>query len=127
MAGVDSAALLSYVREHPESVAVGESDAIRGGRTDREITEEIYRQNQPCVFFKGDGPLLGDAIRRAEMFPTALVMIQPTSNVRREVCINATRITLDEPTRSDNMATALKVLTGQVLQCAEFLKKSVPG
>src|SRR5690606_33319381 len=59
MAGVDSAALLSYVREHPECVAVGESDAIRGGRTDREITEEIYRQGEPCVFFKGDGPLLG--------------------------------------------------------------------
>src|SRR5690606_18625043 len=62
MANVDSAGLLSYVREHPECVAVGESDAIRGGRTDREITEEIYRQGEPCVFFKGDGPLLGSAI-----------------------------------------------------------------
>jgi len=61
------------------------------------------------------------------MFPTALVMIQPTSEARREVCINATRITLDEPTRSDNMATALRVLTSQVFQCAEFLRKSVPG
>jgi len=127
MANVDSAALLSYVREHPESVAVGESEAIRGGRTDREITEEIYRQGQPCVFFKGDGPLLGDAIARGDMFPTALIMIQPTSDVRREVCVNATRIVLDDPMQADNMATALRVLTGQVFQCAAFLRKAVPG
>lgn len=127
MAGVDTGALLSYVRDHPECVAVGESDAIRGGRTDREITEEIYRQGQPCVFFKGDGPLLGDAIRRGDMFPTALVMIQPTSELRREVCINATRIALDDPTRSDNMATAMRVLSAQVLQCARFLQQSVAG
>ncbi|WP_164829542.1 FAD-dependent oxidoreductase [Sinorhizobium medicae] len=127
MANVDTAELLTYVREHPECVAVGESEAIRGGRTDREITEEIYRQGQPCVFFKGDGPLLGDAIARGEMFATALIMIQPTSDARREVCINATRITLDEPNRPDNMATALRVLTGQVFQCAEFLRKSVAG
>jgi hypothetical protein len=127
MAGVDTTELLSYVRNHPECVAVGESDAIRGRRTDREITEEIYKQGQPCVFFKGDGPLLGQAIERGDMFPTALVMIQPTSEVRREVCINATRITLDEPTRSDNMATALRVLSAQVFQCSEFLRNSVPG
>ena len=61
------------------------------------------------------------------MFPTALVMIQPTSDVRREVCINATRITLDEPTRPDNVATALRVLSAQVFQCANFLRNSVPG
>ena len=127
MAGVDTAELLDYVREHPESVAVGESDAIRGGRTDREITEEIFRQGQPCVFFKGEGPLLGDAIARGDMFPTALIMIQPTSNARQEVCINATRIALDEPTRPDNMATALRILSAQVFQCAEFLRKSAPG
>jgi hypothetical protein len=127
MANVETDALLSYVRQNPECVAVGESDAIRGGRTDREITEEIYRQGQPCVFFKGDGPLLGDAIHRGDMFPTALIMIQPTSDARREVCINATRVTLDEPTRADNMATALRVLSGQVFQCARFLRQSVPG
>jgi len=127
MANVDTTALLSYVREHPECVAVGESDAIRGGRTDREITEEIYRQGQPCVFFKGDGPLLGDAIQRGDMFATALIMIQPTSDTRREVCINATRIALDDPTRPDNMATALRVLSAQVFQCARFLRQSVPG
>lgn len=127
MANVDSGALLAYVREHPECVAVGESDAIRGGRTDREITEEIYRQGQPCVFFKGDGSLLGSAIQSGDMFPTALVMIQPTSASRREVCINATRIALDDPTRTDNVATALRVLSQQVFQCAEFLRKSVPG
>src|SRR5690606_24331884 len=34
MSGVDTPALLAYVRDHPECVAVGESEAIRGGRTD---------------------------------------------------------------------------------------------
>lgn len=127
MAGVETEPLLRFVRDNPEFVAVGESDAIRGGRTDREITEEIYRQGQPCVFFRGDGPFLGDAIARGDMFPTALIMIQPTSQARKEVCINATRITLREPSAAESTSTAMRVLVNQVQQCALFLQRHAPG
>ena len=127
MAGVETKPLLEFVRQHPEYFALGESDAIRGGRTDKEIAEELWRQGEPCVFLKSNGAFLGNAIKNKEMFPTALIMIQPTSAARREVCINATRIALDDPTRTGNVATALRVLSQQVFQCAEFLRKSVPG
>ncbi len=127
MAGVETEPLLRFVRDNPDNVAVGESDAIRGGRTDREITEEIYRQGQPCVFFRGDGPFLGAAIASGEMFPTALIMIQPTSQARKEVCINATRITLQEPSAAESTSTAMRVLIDQVQQCAQFLQRNAPG
>lgn len=127
MAGVDTAALLEFVRSHPEYVAVGESDAIRGNRSDAELVEEIHRQGQPCVFFKGDGPLLGQAIDSGELYPTALIMIQPTSEARREVCVNSTRVTLDNPMHTRELSGALGALMGQVHQCMSFLQRRVPG
>jgi hypothetical protein len=127
MSGVETEPLLAFVRDNPQFVAVGESEAIRGGRTDQEIVEEIYRQGQPCVFFKGNASFLGNAIARGEMFPTALVMIQPTSALRKEVCINATRVSLKDPLSPTQMAGAMRALVGQVLQCSRFLKANAPG
>lgn len=127
MAGVENEPLLEFVRNHPEHLAVGESAAIRGTRTDREIAEEIYRQGQPCVFFKGDGPLLSGAIARGAMFPTALIMIQPTSAARKEVCVNATRVSLPDPLQPDAISGAFRTLIGQIRQCASFLVGHVPG
>lgn len=127
MAGVETPQLLDFVVEHPEFFAMGESDAIRGGRTDAELAAEIKRQGQPCVFLKGDAEFLGGAIDRGDMYPTALIMIQPTSNARGEVCVNSTRITLDDPLKADNIASALKELTQQIATCSHFLQKNVPG
>lgn len=127
MSGVETEPLLAFVRDNPDFVAVGESEAIRGGRTDKQIVEEIYRQGQPCVFFKGTASFLGGAIVRGEMFPTALIMIQPTSALRKEVCINATRVSLKDPLSPTLMAGAMRTLVGQVLQCSRFLKANAPG
>jgi ribulose 1,5-bisphosphate synthetase/thiazole synthase len=127
MAGVETEPLLAFVRDNPSYVAVGESETIRGGRTDAEITQEIYRQGQPCVFFKGDGPFLAEAIARGELHPTALIMMQPTSAARKEVCINATRVSLKDPMRPEALSGALRTLVEQVRQCSTFLQKNVPG
>jgi hypothetical protein len=79
------------------------------------------------VFFKGDGPLLQQAIARGAMFPTALIMIQPTSAARGEVCVNATRVSLADPLRPEGLSAAFRTLVGQVRQCAAFLQSAVPG
>ena len=92
MSGVENGPLLAFVRDNATSLAVGESDAVRAGRTDEELAQAIYDQGEPTVFFRGNGPFLGGAIQRGEMFPTALVMIMPTSKARKEVCVNATRV-----------------------------------
>lgn len=127
MAGVETKPLLEFVRQHPEYFALGESDAIRGGRTDKEIAEELWRQGEPCVFLKSDGAFLGGAIKSKEMFPTALIMIQPTSAARREVCINATRVTLRDPLASKAYGQAFNDLVEQVQTCSKFLTGHVPG
>lgn len=127
MAGVETEPLLRFVRENPDYVAVGESDAIRGGRTDQQIVEEIYKQGQPCVFLKGNGDLMRKAIERGELFATALIMMQPTSPARKEICINATRVSLKDPLAPESISNALRSLVQQVHQCAQFLIRNVPG
>jgi hypothetical protein len=133
VAGVDATALLDFAVAHPENLAVGESPWLRGSRTDRELAEELRRQAQPAVFFKSDGPLLGDAIRAGEMYPTALLMLTPTSAARREVTVNSTRIAgldasgMDAETGAPALGRANAVLAEQVRQCLAFLRARVPG
>lgn len=127
MANVETAPLLEFACAAPENLALGESDVIRGGRTDREIAEELRRQGQPCVFLRGDGPVLARAIADGEMYPTALVMVQPTSTARGEVCVNSTRVGAVDGGRTEQVSAALSELFEQVWTCATFLKKRIPG
>lgn len=127
MSGVENEPLLQFVREHPDYVAIGESPEIRGGRTDQEIVEELYKQGQPTVFFKGNGPFLKEAIEREEMFPTALIMIQPTSISRKEVCINCTRVAHVNGLDTKALSGTMGELFDQVNTAARFLKRHVPG
>jgi hypothetical protein len=128
MSGVENLPLLSFVREHPENLALGESEVIRDGKTDAELAAALYRQGEPSIFFKATGPLMQAAIRKGDLFPTALIMIQPTSKARKEVCVNATRVAENiDGTRADGVSQTLARLMDQVWICAQFLKNSVPG
>ena len=128
MSGVENEPLLRYARDNPNSLAVGESEAVRAGRTDEELAKAIYDQGEPAVFFRGNGPFLGGAIQRGEMFPTALIMIMPTSKARKEVCINATRVA-ENINGTDALAVSRVVsrLMEQVWETATFLKNRCPG
>lgn len=127
MAGVQTTPLLEFMRDHPEHFALGESEAIRQGRTDRELAQAALAQGEPTVFLKGDGPLVGEAIARGELYPTALIMIQPTSRQRGEVCLNTTRIGGIDGTRTADLSATLAALADQVWQCSEFMRQYVPG
>ncbi|MCD6672318.1 MAG: FAD-dependent oxidoreductase [Burkholderiaceae bacterium] len=127
MSGVETAALLAFLRDHPEHFALGESEAIRAGRTDRQLADAAAEQGQPTVFLKGNGPLLEAAIASGEMYPTALIMIQPTSVARREVCLNTTRVGGIDGTRTGELSATLASLAAQVWQCSEFMRRNVPG
>jgi len=127
LSGVETEPLLDFARRNCESLALGESDAMRAGRTDVELAESLYRQGQPAVFFTGDGPLLDAAIRRGDLFPTALLMIQPTSAARKEVCLNTTRIADVDALDTAALSKTLGPLMEQVLQCASFVRTHVPG
>ncbi len=127
LSGVETRELLEFARTHPESLALGESETMRQGYTDAELAESLYQQGQPAVFFKGDGPLLAQGIRTGELFPTALIMIQPTSSSRKEVCLNATRVANVNATDTQALSHTLGPLMEQVIQCTRFMQNHVPG
>lgn len=128
MSNVDSGALLRFAQANVESLAVGESDYIRGNRTDKELVDLLVKQGEPSVFFKSEGPFLGDAIRRGDLAPTALIMIQPTSKARREVCVNATRVGGNiDGTNTAAVSSTVATLMEQVWKTTGFLQKHLPG
>src|SRR5690606_38450491 len=61
------------------------------------------------------------------MYPTALIMIQPTSTHRGEVCLNTTRVANVDATRTPDLSAALGPLTQQVETCMAFMQAEVPG
>jgi hypothetical protein len=127
LSNVETEPLLDFMRHNPSYFALGESEAIRAGRSDKELAQSLYEQGQPAVFLKGDALFLGGAIERGELFPTALIMIQPTSLARKEVCLNATRVANVDATDSQALSKTLGPLMEQVLQCMAFMKAQVPG
>ena len=127
MAGVRTAPLLEFMHAHPEHFALGESDAIRQGRTDQALAKAALAQGEPTVFLKGDGPLVAGAIERGELYPTALIMVQPTSRQRGEVCLNSTRVGGIDGTRTQELSATLATLSDQVWQCTSFMRRCVPG
>lgn len=128
MSNVDTPALLRFAQKNVESLAVGESDYIRGNRTDQQLVDLLVEQGQPSLFFKSEGPFLGEAIRRGDLAPTALIMIQPTSRARREVCVNATRVGGNiDGTDTAAVSATVGTLMEQVWKTSGFLKKHLPG
>ncbi len=125
MAGVETAPLLDFVRRHPENIAVKENPWITQSR--EECVERLIAQGYPKVFFKGDGPLVAEAIRRGDMYPTALVALTPVSTARKEVALNTTRIANVDATKTDALSNTLPGLLEQVWICQNFLKRYVPG
>jgi hypothetical protein len=127
LSGVETEPLLNFAKQNPSYFALGESDTVRAGRSDEELVQSLYEQGQPAVFLKGNAPFLGGAIERGELFPTALIMIQPTSISRKEVCLNATRVANVDATDSGALSKTLGPLMDQVMQCTGFMKSNVPG
>lgn len=128
MSNVDSARLLGFAQENVSSLAVGESDYIRANHSDQDLVDLLVKQGEPSVFFKSEGPFLGDAIRRGDLAPTALIMIQPTSKARREVCINATRVGGNiDGTNTAAVSATVGALMEQVWRTATFLTRKLPG
>ena len=127
LCNVESEPLLRFVRSHPDYVAVGESEVIRAGRTDQELVNALYEQGEPCVFFKGDGPFLKKAIEDGELYPTALIMIEPTSRQRREVTVNSTRVWDLNALDTNRLSMSMFALFEQVWTCVRFLQRRVPG
>ncbi len=125
MSNVDTERLLAFVRDHPENVSLAESPFIT--KSKEQCAVELYRQGYPKVFLVAEGPLLGEAIKKEEIYPCSMLAITPVSIPRREVSINSTRIAGINAVNTPQLSSSLTELMNQVLICSSFLKKKVPG
>jgi FAD dependent oxidoreductase len=125
MSNVDTIDLLTFVRDHPENVSLGESAVIH--TSNEESALGLYKQGFPKVFFVSDGPLLGSAIDDGIIYPCSMLAITPVSTPRKEVSINSTRLAGIDSTDTEELSGALPPLLDQVFQAVNFLKERVPG
>jgi hypothetical protein len=126
MQGVETRPLLDFVVEHPEYVALGESQHI-AGMSKAECARRLHAQNIPSVFFEGRSSFLSQAIAAGELAQCGILAICPVSPARKEVSINTTRIADLDATDPDALSAALPTLIDQVWLCSEFLRRRVPG
>jgi ribulose 1,5-bisphosphate synthetase/thiazole synthase len=127
ISGVETKALLQFCVDQPENLAVGESEWMGKNLTPKQCAEELYKQGQPAVFFKGNGPLIQQGIARKELAPTALIGIIPVSNERKEVSVNTTRVANVDATDTIKLSESFGELVDQAWTCIRFMKKSIPG
>jgi ribulose 1,5-bisphosphate synthetase/thiazole synthase len=125
LSGVESEPLLTFVKEHPENVPLGENPAI--GRTREECAEELYKQGLPKVFLDGKGPLLSSAITSGELYPCSMMAITPVSLKKKEVSINSTRVANIDATDTEKLSSVLHTLYEQCFLGVKFLQRRVPG
>ncbi|MEZ5653874.1 MAG: FAD-dependent oxidoreductase [Burkholderiaceae bacterium] len=127
MIGVDTPRLLAFMREHPENFAISEEafTSIAPGR--EEAIRGLVEQGLPKLALSGTGPLLTQAIDSGELYETSIVAIAPLSMERREVSINSTKITNVDPTDTRALSSSYGALLKQVMICARFLSRRVPG
>lgn len=127
ISGVEAEPLLRFCVEHPENLAVGESEWMGSELSPRECAQKLYEQGQPAVFFKGDGPLIQGGMARGELSPTALIGTIPVSAERKEISVNTTRIANIDATDTKKLSRAFGGLVDQAWQCIRFMKTSIPG
>jgi hypothetical protein len=125
MSNVDATSLLEFVNEHPENVSLAENPLVKKSR--RECAEDLLRQGYPKVYFIASGPLLSQAIESGEMYPCHMISIIPVSAARKEVSINSTRLSGVNASDIEQLSLSLSPLMDQVVTCATFLNKRVPG
>ncbi|MDR1533794.1 MAG: FAD-dependent oxidoreductase [Planctomycetota bacterium] len=123
--GLDSRALLEFVRDHPENCGLGENPLVR--KTAPELARELYEEGIPKVFFSGEGPLIKAAVESGELFPCSMLALNPNSPDYTCVTVNTTRMVLPDNTGGGALGEAMLALTDQVVQAAAFVRKRIPG
>ena len=125
--GVETRDLLQFCVDHPENLAVGESEWMGASLTPKQCAQNLYDQGQPAVFFKASGPLITGGIERGELQQTALIGIIPVSSERKEVSVNTTRIANVDATDAVALSNAFNTLTDQAWRSIAFMRNNIPG
>ncbi|NLF19564.1 MAG: FAD-dependent oxidoreductase [Lentisphaerae bacterium] len=125
MAGVSFEEFLRFVKENPAEFLLAENPVY--GVTPPEAAQRVHDGGLPYAALSAGGALLGGAIAGGRVQPCTAFFITPTSRQRREVCINATRISSAGLLDARETSCLLLDLAEQVHQSVAFLRASVPG
>jgi hypothetical protein len=125
LANVAFAPLMDFIRDHPEELMLAESPVIDVPPS--ECARNLYEQGRPFVPLAASGTLLGSGIGAGEIAPCTAVFMWPTSEPRREVGLNVTRLAGVDATDNGQWSNALPVLAEQVEMASEFMRRRVPG
>jgi hypothetical protein len=125
MGNVDYTKYLQFMRDNPEQFVLAENPVI--DKTPAQCAAAVQEKGLPFCVLDARSSLLGEAIAGGEMFESTGIFMWPTSLVRREVGLNATRLSGVDATDSSQLSNALATLTGQVEMCRRFLTERVPG
>jgi hypothetical protein len=125
MGNVDFQKYLEFMRDHPEQFVLAENPVIT--KTPAQCAAAVCAKGLPFCVLDARSSLLGDAIESGEMFASTGIFMWPTSPVRREVGLNATRLAGVDATDTSDLSNALATLTEQVQMCRRFLMKNAPG
>lgn len=125
MGNVDYRQYLAFMRDNPEQFTLAENPVIE--KSPAECAAEVCAKGLPFCVLDARSSLLAAAISNGEMFASTGIFMWPTSLVRREVGLNATRLSGIDATDTDALSNALATLTQQVEMCRRFLVEKTPG
>jgi hypothetical protein len=125
MVGVDARRLLTFVRDNPEHFGLAEYPGMQ--MTREQAAQGLYDQGLPKAFMVSDGPLMKKALAAGDIYQSSMIAITPISMARREVSLNTTRVSYVDATKPEQLSAALPDLMDQVMICANFMRKYVPG
>ena len=125
MAGVKFEPFLRFIRENPEEAILAENQVME--RDKAKAAEMLCSKGYPYVALSAQGKLLGDAIRKSEIYPCTAMFMTPASMQAGEVCVNSTRIAQVDASCAEAVSDAMKELSEQVRSAVKFLTAKVPG
>ncbi len=125
MTDVEFEPLLRFIRDNPDEALLAENPVLN--KTPAEAAQKLYDMGRPYVAIAAKGSVLGQAIADGMIHPCTAVFMTPTSMVRGEVCMNATRVSGIDCTDNNALSAALLTLSEQVIGIANFFKKRIPG
>ncbi len=125
MAGVSFKTLLQFIRNNPDDFILAENPVMEKDRT--KAAELLCKCGYPYAALAAGGKLLGNALKKGQMYPCTAMFMTPSSMEIGEICINSTRIAHLDASSSVTASKAMLDLSEQMQIAISYLVSSVPG
>lgn len=122
---VEREKFMAFVRDNPAEFLLAAHPIIK--QTPEECAQKLYEQKYICAGFSGKNRVVQRAIAAGEVVPFATMFIFQTSEKKKEVNVNSTRVVNVDAVDGEAMGAALGSLGDQVAKSVAFMQKYLPG